>query len=781
MYHRHAPVPVTDEGDAVADTDGDAYTDGEADIDGKIDTDVVGVAVATADTEGDAVWGALKPAVGETEADADKEGLDVAETVNDALVDGVTVIMADTEELVVTVEVTTALTDIDAMTTAETDGDADGVEVTTANTDGDVVCSALKPAVGDAEPLVDVEAVNEGVTEAEPGWENDDGVTDGVTESEGISDCEGDGDACAHGGGAHMSTARMRLLQPSATSRRPCGVKARPPGPHMRALVPTPSTKPIEPLPTTDETPPVVVHIAAMLPRDVSTTYKLPDAASTTRPCALLNDALPIAVAAPAEEMAATGELKLMLAYTTKSAPPASIRTATNCTCAKPPASVETARVRTSIVRTRPFAVSATKTVAAPTATLLGARNVAAVPTPFAAPALVPPALPPPANVVTARVESETARMRLLAASATKRRPLVSLTAMPYGDENSAAVPTASRYPAVVLPEAPPPATVVTTPAKMERMTLLRPSLTITCSWKTLMPRGKKKVDEFAGPSEKGLLGVNAHAVDPAIGTPPPANVVMAAPAQEVGDGDGEREALGDGDGDGDGVADELAVVDELGDTDTNGVAEPLTVADSATLRVTLGEAESDAVTLDVTLGVADSVADADVDSVPLTLTDAATLGGTDGDDDAVSDAVGDTVADALGDDDGVPLLLGVALGDGMTDGVTAADPMAVTATLEESGTLGTAELLADANAAIDVVTLGETETEAATLAVELAEAVLVAVVDNNDEELALDESELPAVDDADAVAAELETVDAALVLAMLGDGDMLSDTEAAS
>ena len=93
------------------------------------------------------------------------------------------------------------------------------------------------------------------------------------------------------------------------------------------------------------------------------------------------------------------------------------MRTETPCTCVAL-VSVVTARVRVSTVRTRLLPVSATKTKSPLTATLLGAENVAALPTPFAAPDAVPPALPPPASVVTARVESDTARMRLLDASA---------------------------------------------------------------------------------------------------------------------------------------------------------------------------------------------------------------------------------------------------------------------------------------------------------------------------------------------------------------------------
>jgi hypothetical protein len=74
---------------------------------------------------------------------------------------------------------------------------------------------------------------------------------------------------------------------------------------------------------------------------------------------------------------------------------------------------------------------------------LLGPKNVAALPTPLAAPDAVPPAPPPPASVVTAFVESETARTRLLPPSATYTMPLDELTAIPLGEENNAVEPTA--------------------------------------------------------------------------------------------------------------------------------------------------------------------------------------------------------------------------------------------------------------------------------------------------------------------------------------------------
>ena len=106
------------------------------------------------------------------------------------------------------------------------------------------------------------------------------------------------------------------------------------------------------------------------------------------------------------------------VAYTTKSAPPLSSCTATNCGYVTPLASVATSPVRASMVRMRLLAVSATKTVAPPTATLFGWLNMAALPTPFAEPDTVPSALPPPASVVTAPVESESTRISEFCASA---------------------------------------------------------------------------------------------------------------------------------------------------------------------------------------------------------------------------------------------------------------------------------------------------------------------------------------------------------------------------
>jgi len=142
----------------------------------------------------------------------------------------------------------------------------------------------------------------------------------------------------------------------------------------------------------------------------------MPDAASMARPCGLLNDTAPSAETFPDDEMTMIGVLSVRAAYTTKSAPPASICTVTNCGRFTPAANVVTTRERVSMTRMRSLAMSATKTAEPPTATLFSAQNVAAVPTPLDAPDAVPPA--PPASVVTAFVKRETARTRLLPLSA---------------------------------------------------------------------------------------------------------------------------------------------------------------------------------------------------------------------------------------------------------------------------------------------------------------------------------------------------------------------------
>jgi hypothetical protein len=91
------------------------------------------------------------------------------------------------------------------------------------------------------------------------------------------------------------------------------------------------------------------------------------------------------------------------------------------------------------------------------------------------------------------------------------------------------------------------------------------------------MPSGELNVDTFVRPLKNGLLGVVAHVADPTAGTPPPATVVMTAPAHVLGDGDGhnardddaltECDADGDDEGktEGDGVADKHGVAFTFG------------------------------------------------------------------------------------------------------------------------------------------------------------------------------------------------------------------------
>jgi hypothetical protein len=96
------------------------------------------------DGDGDGDASSLKPDVAETEALADGVGDGVALTDTNA----------DTVELI-------------------TEELAEAVAETDTGTDGDAVGSALKPLVGDAEPLVDVEAVVDGATETEPDGDGD--------------------------------------------------------------------------------------------------------------------------------------------------------------------------------------------------------------------------------------------------------------------------------------------------------------------------------------------------------------------------------------------------------------------------------------------------------------------------------------------------------------------------------------------------------------------------------------------------------------------------------
>ena len=112
---------------------------------------------------------------------------------------------------------------------------------------------------------------------------------------------------------------------------------------------------------------------------------------------------------------------------------------------------------------------------AASQATPHGQLNSAAVPVPSTEPAVVPPAAPPPASVVTLRVARAMMRMRLAERSATMRTVPAASTATPYGWLKVAAEPMPSATPAAAAMGAPPPATTETAPdgSATARMTLL--------------------------------------------------------------------------------------------------------------------------------------------------------------------------------------------------------------------------------------------------------------------------------------------------------------------
>jgi hypothetical protein len=73
-----------------------------------------------------------------------------------------------------------------------------------------------------------------------------------------------------------------------------------------------------------------------------------------------------------------------------------------------------------------------------------GVENLAAEPTPLASPAMVPTALPPPANDVTAAEAMSTARMRLLSLSATYKDVAAALIATLIGELKRATAPVPS-------------------------------------------------------------------------------------------------------------------------------------------------------------------------------------------------------------------------------------------------------------------------------------------------------------------------------------------------
>jgi len=177
-----------------------------------------------------------------------------------------------------------------------------------------------------------------------------------------------------------------------------------------------------------------------------SATHTLPVAASSARPHGRLNCA---DVPTPSAVPEFCGGMPGM--------PP---------TDAAPPASVVTAPLATTTLRTALFDSSATYRVApdASTATPRGLLNCAAAPAPSAK-----PDEPLPASDVTAPA-GVTTRTLWLPVSATYRLPAAS-SARPVGDDRRATVPVPSTLPAL-----PPPTNVVTPPVAM---TSLRTALFI--------------------------------------------------------------------------------------------------------------------------------------------------------------------------------------------------------------------------------------------------------------------------------------------------------------
>jgi hypothetical protein len=219
------------------------------------------------------------------------EGVTLGEAVAAALAD------QDADELAVRlvegVTVTMALTDVEGVKLGELLGVASAaLAVVEPLTEGVTVTTALT----DQDTLVLGDALSEDTDELAVGLPVRVRLSETETEALAVSVApplaaplaagEGVGDS-GQGGGAQTEIVRTRLLLPSTVISCPCGERARPPGPQMPAAAPTPSAYPCTaPPPASVVTPPVVVHTARMLPPFC--TYRLPDAASMTRPCALL-------------------------------------------------------------------------------------------------------------------------------------------------------------------------------------------------------------------------------------------------------------------------------------------------------------------------------------------------------------------------------------------------------------------------------------------------------------------------------------------------------------
>ncbi len=221
--------------------------------------------------------------------------------------------------------------------------------------------------------------------------------------------------------------------------------------------------------------------------------------------------------------------------------------------------------------------VSATSNVPlASSAIPRGALNEAAAPVPS-----VLPRLPEPANVVTTPCEL-IRRMQWLSVSATNTLPTLSTTS-PAGDEKAAAVPVALVKPAVPFP-----ANVVTTPAVLTvQMRWLPVSARYkVLAWSMARPVGRRNCAVLGPPSALPSIPVPANVLtvyvtvgtDDAAGEADPDGCAVACPeGEELADattplGDVEGLLLPSGDGDVD--AGVLGVGDAavLGNADAPGL-----------------------------------------------------------------------------------------------------------------------------------------------------------------------------------------------------------------
>ena len=222
---------------------------------GENDGDTVVLGVNDSDTELLGVKSAVKPVVAVTDALTVTDAVTVTSRDTVAVIDGVTDDDGDGDAVAVALPKKSAVAETDGDGASDSDGDGDGDTVSDGVTLGVAEKGSQTHVKGNtgkhtyvpAQPDTDDDAENDGDT----GLLVLDGVRvrlavhdgDGVGDDCDKGDIDGDGvnNCCAHGVAAHMSTARMRLFQPSTVRRRPCAVSTRPPGPQMRALVPAPS------------------------------------------------------------------------------------------------------------------------------------------------------------------------------------------------------------------------------------------------------------------------------------------------------------------------------------------------------------------------------------------------------------------------------------------------------------------------------------------------------------------------------------------------------------